>query len=355
MQKAYQSIRHHIKMPPSIHIVGTNGKGSTGRFLAGILKESGLKVGHYTSPHILDFRERIWIDGAMIEKEQVEAVHQRALHLLKDWAKELSYFEYTTFLAAIAFEGLDMVVMEAGLGGEFDATAVIDHRLTLVTPIDYDHQDFLGSSIQKIAATKLRAVEHEAILAPQIHEEVYSEANRLGIEWKKVSKESLFNAKNVCLQSRIPTFFATNLALAYEGAKRLGIEADMSGGIAYRLPGRFQKIGNVLLDVGHNPLSARAIAQTLEKRIVLVYNSYEDKEYEEILKILKPKIKRVELLPIQNDRIAKKEELERVCERLGLACEIFDGFDEDEEYLVYGSFSVVEEIAKKWLPNFMNI
>lgn len=351
MRRAYQKIAHHLHLPPIVHVIGTNGKGSTGRFLAGGLKEAGLRVGHYTSPHIFRFNERIWIDGKNIEDETLELLHQRLLQLLQEEAKELSYFEYTTFLAALAFEGLDVAIMEAGLGGEFDATAVFDNDLTLVTPIDYDHKDFLGESIEAIAATKLRAVQKKALLAPQPHSEVYGVAKELGIDFEMI--EDLDEAKQVCKEAKIPSFFAPNLALATAAAKKLGILVDPHQMVRYRMPGRFERRGNIILDVGHNPLSARAIVEALDKEAVLVYNSYEDKEYEEVLKILKPKIKRVEILPIKNERIVDPSKLFAVLDSLSIESGWFDGFKE-EEYLVYGSFSVIEEIAR-WLPDSTNI
>ncbi|WP_236617361.1 Mur ligase family protein [Lebetimonas sp. JS032] len=170
MPKAFNLIKNNINLKPVIHIIGTNGKGSTGRFLAHTLLKKGYSVGHYTSPHILKFNERIWINGKDIDDEDLEIAHSRLQKLLPEKVSEsLSYFEYTTLLAAIAFEGLDFVIMEAGLGGEFDATAVFDKKITLITPIDYDHQNFLGNSIKEIATTKLNAIEKEAIIGKQIN------------------------------------------------------------------------------------------------------------------------------------------------------------------------------------------
>ena len=351
MRRAYQKIAHRLKLPPIVHIVGTNGKGSTGRFLAGALKEAGARVGHYTSPHIFSFNERIWIDGKNIEDETLELLHQKLLQLLQEEAKELSYFEYTTFLAALAFEGLDIAIMEAGLGGEFDATAVFETDLTLVTPIDYDHKDFLGERIEAIAMTKLKAVQKEALLAPQPHPQVYEVAKELGISFGIAN--GVEEAKRVCEEAKIPGFFAPNLALALAGAKKLGFTADPKRVVSYRMPARFERRGNIIFDVGHNPLSAKAIKEALDKRVVLVYNSYEDKEYEEVLKILKPKIKRVEIVPIKNDRIVDPAKLFEVLDRLDIEGRWFEGFGK-QEYLVYGSFSVIEEIAK-WLPDSTNI
>ncbi len=157
-------------IPKIIHIVGTNGKGSTGRFLATALIRSGKKTGHYTSPHIVRFNERIWINGTEIADDHLEAAHQKLLALLtSECADSLSYFEYTTLLAMMAFEECEYVVLEAGLGGEFDATNVFDKVLSIFTPIDFDHSAFLGNTIESIAGTKLRSMQTVALMGKQPH------------------------------------------------------------------------------------------------------------------------------------------------------------------------------------------
>jgi len=107
MPNAYKLIKDKLNLTPIVHIVGTNGKGSTGRFLAHTLLKRGFSVGHYTSPHILKFNERIWINGRDISDDELQKVHLKLQKLLpKDVSETLSYFEYTTLLAAFAFEGL---------------------------------------------------------------------------------------------------------------------------------------------------------------------------------------------------------------------------------------------------------
>ena len=166
MPRIWARVKKHFNLPKIIHIVGTNGKGSSGRFLAYYLYKSGFKTGHYTSPHILKFNERIWIDGKDIDDESLEKFHESLLLILsKEEADSLSYFEYTTLLAVFSMQKCDYIVLEAGLGGEYDATSVFDNILTLVTSIDFDHKAFLGESIEEIARTKLNAVKRAMILS----------------------------------------------------------------------------------------------------------------------------------------------------------------------------------------------
>ncbi len=348
MQRAYQLIQDRLTLPPIVHIVGTNGKGSTGRFLAGALKEAGYKVGHYTSPHILRFNERIWIDGKEVSDERLQEAHESLQKLLpQEVSESLSYFEYTTFMAMWLFQGLDFAVVEAGLGGEWDATSVFGSVLTLITTIDYDHQAFLGERIEEIAATKLRAIKKEAILGYQIHPEVREVARSFNVRFIEEFDIDLGALERLVHKEGLAPFFAKNLALAIAAAQELGVRIDPKRALSYRLPARMQRLGNIILDVGHNPLSARALREALQGDVVLVYNSYEDKPYRQILSILKPKIKRVEILPIEDERIVSQKKLIEAIESVGLEWSYFQRI-EDENYLVYGSFKVIEEFVKRY-------
>ena len=136
---AYGRLNPHIRHPRTVHIVGTNGKGSTGRMIAHLAYKSGLSVGHFSSPHILKFNERIWLNGSDSSDTLLEEAHQRLFTILgKEMSDKLSYFEYTTLLAFVVFENCDLMVLEAGLGGEFDATNVCDKELSVITPIGLD-------------------------------------------------------------------------------------------------------------------------------------------------------------------------------------------------------------------------
>jgi len=188
---AYDLLKSHINHPKTVHIVGTNGKGSTGRMLAHLAHKSGLSVGHYSSPHILKFNERIWLDGTDAFDELLEHAHQRLFVILgQEMSDTLSYFEYTTLLAFVVFEKCDLMVLEAGLGGEFDATNVCDKELSIITPIGIDHQAFLGDTIEEIAATKIRSIQKQVLLAPQPYVEVVAVAKKIAEEKGAVLREA---------------------------------------------------------------------------------------------------------------------------------------------------------------------
>ena len=351
MPQVYLSLKSKLSLPKVIHIVGTNGKGTTGRFLANGLLQNGLSVGHYTSPHILNFNERIWRDGKNASEETLEKAHQKLLTLLScDQAETLSYFEYTTLLAMLVYDGCDYVVLEAGLGGEYDATNVFDKTLSLFTPIDQDHQAFLGNTINEIASTKLRSMQSSAILGFQVHKEVATVFDEIardqGCNTNIIDDLFSFNAQLEIREEAqtLPSYLQDNLLLALSALKFLGLTVDVKALASAPLFGRLTRIRpNVLLDVGHNLLAAKAIANTLKgEKYILVYNSYRDKDYEEMMKTLAPIVEHVELISVYDVRIEQKQMLEKAIRRAGLEVREFAIIEDNKQYLVFGSFSVAE-------------
>jgi dihydrofolate synthase/folylpolyglutamate synthase len=357
--RIWERYKTHFSLPKVIHVIGTNGKGSTGRFLAHYLKKEGLSVGHYSSPHILRFNERIWKNGADIDDETLEAHHRKLMTMLsKEDAEAMSYFEYTTLLAVSILEDCEYIVMEAGLGGEYDATAVFEKDLTIVTPIGMDHESFLGKSIEQIAKTKLNAIRKFAILGKQekaVYKITKEYAAKKRIEFFRYTyfftKEEMARARRTVRNIGLPPFFVDNLLLALAGAKFFGHAIKWKEMEDVKLLGRMQKVlPNVTVDVGHNPMAAKALADYFrKKRIVLVYNSYADKEYPKILEIFKPIVKRVEILPIYNQRVEDQNRLEATLAKLGIAYREFEAISQEDEYLVFGSFAVVEEFLKHYV------
>lgn len=357
MPRVYACVKESIKLPKIIHIVGTNGKGTTGRFLATALYRQGYKVGHYTSPHILRFNERIWLNGADIDDARLNKKHHELLQLLSsDDAQALSYFEYTTLLALYIYQDMDYLVLEAGLGGEYDATAVFDNILTLVTPIDKDHEAFLGENIIDIASTKMNAIQKHAILAQQNHDLVYEVAETISQQKQvKIERNGAYldgndalNIEQIAQKNHLPNYLKENLSLAIAALKYLGIDYRAESFKASRLFGRLTRLEkNILLDVGHNTLAAQSIVESLQgSKFTLVYNSFKDKDYKNILQILKPIIDEVALIKIQDYRAESLENIESALEDLSLRYYHFKELEKEKEYLVFGSFSVAEAFLK---------
>ena len=353
----YKKIKHHFKIPKTIHLIGTNGKGTTGRFLATALFNNGYKVGHYTSPHIMKFNERIWLNGSDVSDDILQKAHEKLSVVIDEFNLEaLSYFEYTTLLSMWIYHDCDYVVLEAGLGGEFDATAVFDKILTLVTPIDIDHQAFLGENIKAIATTKLNAIQNNAILASQKHHEVFEIANNISKNFHVQKIEDILdlndleNIKKISKKLNLAKYLENNLSLAICALKFLNIDYKESDFENSRLFGRLSQISeNILVDVGHNPLAATSILNQLKpNKYILVYNSYKDKDYKQILQILKPIIQNVQVIDIYGQRVESIEKLQKVLNELKIEYSKFKKIETQKQYLVFGSFSVVEQFLREY-------
>jgi dihydrofolate synthase/folylpolyglutamate synthase len=359
MPRIYKRISSYFDLRRVIHIVGTNGKGTTGRFLATALYNRGYNTGHYTSPHIRYFNERIWFNGSEVSMEVLNQQHQELLKILtQEEADSLSYFEYTTLLAMFFFsKESDFVVLEAGLGGEHDATAVFENELTLVTPIAKDHEAFLGNTIEMIAKTKLAAIQKTAILAPQ-EPAVYYVCDEL----KKTKDIACFkaqelltlqdhsNIETIAAKENLADYLKSNLGVAVAALKYFNIAYEINDFENARLFGRLTALNeNIIIDVGHNVLAAEAIVKALKgTKYRLVYNSYKDKNYREILKTLRPLIQSVAIIDVDNVRLEDRDALEAVLNELAIEWNSFEALEADENYLVFGSFSVVEAFLEHY-------
>jgi dihydrofolate synthase / folylpolyglutamate synthase len=351
VESSWQILSKKINLPFVIHIVGTNGKGSTGRFLAHYLYKKNFKVLHYSSPHIMKFNERIWINGSDVSDENLELAHRFLQEVFSlELLSKLTYFEYTTLLAFYLSKDFDYLVLEAGLGGEFDATNVVVNDLSLITTIGLDHQSFLGDTIKQIATTKMRSVDTKMLIgyqvfddvvktAYEVKEQILKERNR-NIEIIEVKEFDKYELNN-----DFASYLKRNLHLVIECLNELKIPIDVKLFDDVPLFGRCQKIlPNVTIDVGHNPLAAQVIVKEFEnKKITLIYNSYKDKDYEEVLKILKPIISKIIIMPLEDKRIVGKDSLLKIIKQLNIINEETINIEDSEEYLVFGSFLVVEK------------
>jgi dihydrofolate synthase/folylpolyglutamate synthase len=276
----------------------------------------------------------------------------------------LSYFEYTTLLAFVAMEKLDVMVLEAGLGGEFDATNVCSKALSVITPIGLDHQEFLGDTIESIARTKLNSIDKKALLGLQVYDEVYAVADEVAKERAttvyKVEREAHEQLLEITETLGWADYLHENAKLALKALDILDLPYKLESLKEVKIFGRFYPLlPNVTIDVGHNLLGAKALSRALKKKyngekVILVYNTLDDKDYESILIEFKDRIKCVELMHISTARAVKIEDLKEVLDKLDITYRSFDGIVNDENYFVFGSFYVVEAFLKKIEFNFKN-
>ncbi len=354
IKNIYAKLKTKLKTNPyTIQIIGTNGKGTTGRFLALALLQSGYKVLHFTSPHIFKLNERFYKNGFIISDEELLKAHKYLMQF--DFIKEASYFEYVTFLALHLSFDVDYLILEAGIGGEYDSTSVVKRDLHLFTLIDYDHQEILGDDIIDIATTKLNAMTSTAILGLQKYSIVKDIATKIALSRNidlhildSISNDAISYIKN----HNMANFLSENLSLSLKTLNYLGVEFDIRNMPRLDLVGRFQQIrDNVIIDVGHNQSAAIAIKKNLKNRKVnLIYNSYVQKDIKGILNILKDNILMLEIIEIKdNPRIIDKMELIKILDELQIPYSNFLGIDNTKYYLVFGSFSVVERFMKDFV------
>ncbi|WQS76030.1 bifunctional folylpolyglutamate synthase/dihydrofolate synthase [Helicobacter pylori] len=340
-----------------IHIVGTNGKGSTGRFLTLLLVDQNFKVLHFTSPHVFEFRERFFLNGSVVEESVLENAHQQLQS--HAFSNACSYFEYATLLAVMLAKDCDYLVLEAGLGGEFDSTNTLEKTLSVFTPIDYDHKEFLGDSLESIATTKLKAMGSLNIIAPQqelvlnIAQTIAKEKHaKLIVVQNEISQE----VKAYIERYHLAHFLAMNLEVALKAFETLlpcNKQEVLKNLKPLNLIGRCELLSpNILIDVGHNPHSAKALKEEIKRvfnaPIILIYNCYQDKDAFLVLEILKPVVKKVLILELHEERVIKLEKLKGILETLGLEHALFEELEENENYLVYGSFLVANAFYERY-------
>ena len=297
-----------------IHIAGTNGKGSTGAMLERALRSAGLSTGFYTSPHLIDIRERFRINGKAVSVEKFNILGK----FLADAAGEnrYSYFEFATVLAMKIFADakVDVVIWETGLGGRLDATNTITPEASIITNIALDHQSHLGNTLEAIAAEKARIIKKDK---PFFHGVLPNSAKEVIYSWAKEMKSAIYPPRadvpeitsfdGVCqcfdydgrkISLALPgkmqreNFRIVYEVLSYFAEKwNFSLERALEGLKEVRWPARFQHVGNVIIDGGHNPDGVRALAESVterypEEKFLIVYAAFGDKHAPECLKYL---------------------------------------------------------------------
>lgn len=299
----------------SLHIAGTKGKGSTAHMAEAILREAGYRTGLYTSPHLVEMRERIRFDGEPVG----ESEFTRTLSWMEPELRRLrpTYFETMTAVAFLLFanRGVDYAVVEVGLGGRLDATNVILPAACAVTTIDYDHMDKLGHTLAEIAGEKAGILKPgvpcvSSSQPPAAHRVLLRRGTPFFPRFQVlrargfVLKFTVEGSGGIAYRCSLPVLGehqVANAATAIALVERSG--AGITPGIVrralrkVRLPGRVERVGRrpwLIVDSAHNPVSARALAAALAKvprrRTVLVFGASADKDYRGMLKELLPTV-----------------------------------------------------------------
>ena len=372
-----------------VHIAGTNGKGSTCAMLASILSAAGLRTGLYTSPHLEKPTERIRVDERDVSEREFSAafdqVHEAAERLAADDSIDSypSYFEIVTAMAfAVFHENTDISVIEVGLGGRLDATNVISPELTVITPISFDHEAFLGNTLAAISSEKAGILKPQVPLAlAKQAEETEALITRVAKNFAvpvhhtrdvAVSKVNLtpygceFEADGLPVRHFLPgRHQIENATAAILAARLLAIEpAAIQNGLAEaRWPGRLEFVSyrpDFVLDGAHNPAGARALAQYIrefcgQRPVWIVYGTMRDKAIEEVTGELFPLAELLILTAPDFPRALRPEAIaavtdhpnRRVATNVAQAIEIARGAPLDAIVFFTGSLFIVGETRAK--------
>jgi dihydrofolate synthase/folylpolyglutamate synthase len=356
-----------------VHVAGTNGKGSTCAMIDAGLRAARIRTGLFTSPHLVEPTERIQIDGIAVSPEQFRQAFQIVHHAAEqlDLDCHPTYFETVTAMAFWLFRELrvDTAVVEVGLGGRLDATNVVNPALTVITAIDFDHEIYLGHTIEAIAGEKAGILKPgvPAVFAKQRAEAAAvldRRAAELGI---RVRRAEEFPIRDLEIDARgahfsgiycplpgehqIDNAVAAALALNELGVSPKGI-ADA------RWPGRLEHIApnpDIILDGAHNPAGARALARYLERfysdrKLWLIYGAMRDKAVEEIAGILFPLAAELIFTAPDYSRALRPEALVEIAGRGEIAASVHEalararaGATVDDVIVITGSLFVVGE------------
>lgn len=269
-----------------IHVAGTNGKGSTSAMIASVLKHAGFKVGLYTSPHLVDYRERMQIGGEMISEYDIV----RFIEKIEALGIPLTFFEFTTAIALLYFahNDVDFVVLEVGLGGSWDATNVCDAEIAVFTSIGLDHTRILGDSIDLIAKDKC------GIIKPSSKVVVGEDNNALDLIREISQGHDFYVAPKFSGRiSLAGEFQKDNAGIAAKVCGLLGVEDKfIKVGVANtHWPGRLQFIDkNILFDCAHNPDAVGVVKDYVKSldfdRLIVVFGVLADKDYRRMIKLL---------------------------------------------------------------------
>ncbi len=385
--RVYTALNPERKKPITITVAGTNGKGSCIAFLEAIYLAQGYRVGSYTSPHILNYNERIKINGQPVSDTSICTAFER-IEAVRNGVS-LSYFEFGTLAAVDIFwrSEVDVQLLEVGLGGRLDAVNIIDPDVALVTSICIDHCDWLGETREAIGQEKagifrtgipaiigdpeppdslVNSAQKKQSLVYRVGDDFsYSQSDK---DWDwRFGDRQLSSLPLPGLQGEHQFRNAASVLLAVhlmQGRLPVPVEALTTGLTSVDLKGRYQFIPEpvpVLLDVGHNPQAVRALYEHLNEHypgrtVYAVFSMMKDKDIKGVLAIMQPKVKHWFVSPLQNTRTASRQMMQDAFtdSNIGNVSLEFNNFSEtfaaaesrlvgEDLIVVFGSFFLVSE------------
>lgn len=320
-----------------LHVAGTNGKGSVCAMSDAILRAAGWRSGLFTSPHLVTYRERIRVNGVMIPEAAVSAGLTAIRDLVADWDPHPTFFEISLALAMrhFAAEDCDAIVLETGMGGRLDATNAIDSDVAVITPVGFDHTQWLGETLEAIASEKAGIIKPgrpvlSAVQAPEAAAVIESAAREKGAPLRWISADDLPGSLSLKLAG---PHQRANAALA-KAAVRALISDISEGAVATGLatvewPARFQRIGErIVIDGAHNSHAAAVLLDTWRAemgemtRATVIFGGVANKDTTETLRTLAPLVAHWIFVKVASQRGLPAEDLREKWENLGLNQEV---------------------------------
>lgn len=363
-----------------IHIAGTNGKGSTAAFLREILKEAGIRAGMFTSPHLIDFTERIQVDGRQIPEEDAARLGEMLLNL--DLEVHPTMFDYCLAMALLYFreQGCRLVILETGLGGRLDSTNVISAPLvSVITKIGYDHTEVLGDTLDKIAAEKAGILKPNTFMVSESQQQPAEKVlkgccSKLGISYQFVEAEKIkavdhgfsYEGKGSYRMRMLGMHQRENAMAAVFAAEALRIygfeitDAQISQGIENATwNGRMELISQepyLLIDGAHNGHGVHALAESLkelypDEKFHFIMGVLADKDYKQMVKEILPLAESVTTVTPDSGRALQGETLAEYIRSYGVFAENTEQMQEAflqirDKTVAFGSLYFIGEIRK---------
>lgn len=334
----------------AIHVAGTNGKGAVCAILSAALR--GV-IGRYTSPHLIRLNERFFLKGVPVGDATLESLAKRVQQVLDETKnpalKDVTFFEALTAIAFLLYSSTrtDQVILECGLGGRLDATNICEPKLSVITRIGLDHCDWLGDTIEKIAAEKAGILRKNVPVViganePTVRAVVEACAKEVGAPF--------FYAPDIASEVEIPEVFPLlgsfnreNAVTALAALKLLGryyrASYSYDDFVKVSWPGRFQRVGAFIVDGAHNPPAARALVDAimasnsaargfLNLKLNLIFGSCGDKDVSSVLRILAPIVTKAYAVKTNNPRSMSAEDLAEKMRAVGLSATACASFEE---------------------------